>query len=291
MSKLSEEDVKLFYKLMHALLFYANKKFNIVKNISSKEEFFQTDINETAPLRKKIYKNPNIFDEFVNANPESFSSEELSIVSSWKKFKQGELMLTKHTKEHSIFFDEKEGKAYGVLGITDSFKDLFEGYAPIMMYIVLLPFKGKITYEGIFMPYNMHFGGGIKSSLKISLGEAIQKYGVITSLDSPIEEKTTSDEDMLRFYMGSGEKMRRYWDEINELRRSSDKLEAVYYQEWAKNAAKPMKKSLKRNNIKGYFAVLDEAIIASAPKPKEIDENIKRIVPEDKLNWVYTFKI
>ncbi len=119
MSKLSEEDVKLFYKLMHALLFYANKKFNVVKDINSKEEFFQTDINETAPLRKKIYKNPEIFDEFVNANPENFSSEELSIVSSWKKFKQGRLMLAKHTKEYAVFFDEDDKKAYGVLGITD----------------------------------------------------------------------------------------------------------------------------------------------------------------------------
>ncbi|MCK5282508.1 MAG: hypothetical protein KAK00_03805 [Nanoarchaeota archaeon] len=183
MSKLSEEDVKLFYKLMHALLFYANKKFNVVKNISSKEELFHVDINETAPLRKNIYKNPEIFDEFVNANPENFSSEELSIVSSWKKFKKGELMLAKHTKEHSIFFDEKEGKAYGVLGITDSFEDMFDGHPPIMINITFLPFKGKITYEGIFMPYNIHFGRGIKSSLKINLGEAIQKYGVITSLE------------------------------------------------------------------------------------------------------------
>ena len=27
------QDVELFYKLMHALLFYANKKYNIIKNI------------------------------------------------------------------------------------------------------------------------------------------------------------------------------------------------------------------------------------------------------------------
>ncbi|MCK5282507.1 MAG: hypothetical protein KAK00_03800 [Nanoarchaeota archaeon] len=110
-------------------------------------------------------------------------------------------------------------------------------------------------------------------------------------MNAPVEKKTASDEDMLRFYMGSVEKMNRYWDEINRLRRSSDELEAVYYQEWAKNAAKPMKKSLKKHKIKGYFAVLDEAIIASAPKPKELEDNVKKIVPEDKQNWVYTFKI
>ncbi|MCK5282092.1 MAG: hypothetical protein KAK00_01680 [Nanoarchaeota archaeon] len=127
-------------------------------------------------------------------------------------------------------------------------------------------------------------------AIKINLGEAIQKYGVITSLDAPVEKKTTSDEDMLRFYMGSVEKMNRYWDEINRLRRSSDELEAAYYQEWAKNASKAMKKSLKRNKIKGYFAVLDESVVASGKKPQEMEDQIKAIVPEDKLNWVYRFK-
>ncbi len=291
MSKLSQEDVKLFYKLMHGLLFYANSKFNVIKNISTKEEFFKRDIEETVPLRKKIYKNPEIFDEYSDQNPEGFNEEELSIIRSWKKFKKGELILAKHTKDYAVFFDENEGKAYAVLGLTDSFKDMFEGYTPIMMDIVLLPFKGKITYEGIFMPYNIHFGGGIKKSLKINVGEAIQKYGIITNLDEPVQEKKTNDEEMLRFYMSSNDKMNRYWDEINELRRKSPRLTAVYYQEWAKHAAKPMKKSLKRNKIKGHFAVLDEAIVASAPKPKELEENIKKIVPEDKKNWIYTFRI
>ena len=109
-------------------------------------------------------------------------------------------------------------------------------------------------------------------------------------MNAPVEKKTASDEDMLRFYMGSVEKMNRYWDEINRLRRSSDELEAAYYQEWAKNASKAMKKSLKRNKIKGYFAVLDESVVASGKKPQELEDQIKAIVPEDKLNWVYRFK-
>ncbi|PIS43096.1 MAG: hypothetical protein COT24_00155, partial [Candidatus Kerfeldbacteria bacterium CG08_land_8_20_14_0_20_40_16] len=102
MSKLSEDDVKLFYKLMHALLFYANKKFNTIKNISTKEDFFKRDIQETVPLRDKIYKNPQVFDDFAKENPENFSKGELDIILSWKKFKQGEFFLAKHTKEYSV---------------------------------------------------------------------------------------------------------------------------------------------------------------------------------------------
>ncbi len=291
MNKLSEKDKEVFYKLISAVLFYANKRFNVIKNISTKEDFFKTDIKKTIPLRKKIYENPGIFDDFANENPENFNSEELNIICSWKKFKQGRFVLAKYTKEHAIFFDEKEGRAYGVLGITDSFEDVFEGYAPILMDIVLLPFKGKITYEGIFVSYNIYFGGGIKRSLKINLGEAIQRYGIITCLDEPAEERKNNDEKMLRFYMGSREKINKYLDKINELRVKSPKLEAVYHQERAKNSARAIKKSLKRNEIKGYFAVLDESVVASGGSSKELNKNIKTVVPQNKIDWIYKFRL
>ncbi len=291
MSKLSENDVKLFYKLMHGLLYYANKRFNTIKNISSKEEFFKRDIQETVPLRDKIYKDPKIFDDFAKENPENFSKEELDIILSWKQFKRGEFFLAKHTKEYSVFYNEKEKRAYGVMGILDSFEDLTEGYAPILMQIVLLPFREKITYEGIFMPYNIHFGGGIRKSMKMEVDEAIQKYGVICSLTSEPEQKSNSDEEMLRFYMASESSIDRYWKEINKLKAKSHELEAVYHQELARHSARAIKKNLKIAGIKGYFAVLGESVVASAASNKKLDDNLVGIVPKDKIGWLYRFKI
>ncbi len=165
MSKLPEDDVELFYRLMHALLYYVNKKFNIIKNIDVKEDFFKRDIQETIPLRNKIYKNPQVFDDFVRDNSENFNKDELDIILSWKKFKQGEFFLVKHAKEYSVLYDEKEKKAYGVLCISDSFEDMFGNHIPILMRIVLIPFKEKIIYKGIFVSYNIHFGGEIKKSI------------------------------------------------------------------------------------------------------------------------------
>lgn len=291
MSKLSEEDVKLFYKLMHSLLFYANKKFNTIKNTASKEEFFKRDIQEIVPLRDKIYKNPQIFGDFVKDNPENFAEEELHIILSWKKFKQGEFFLAKHAKEHSVFYSEKEKKAYGVVGILDSFEELTGGYAPILMQIVLLPFKGKITYEGIFAPYNIHFGGGIRKSMKLEMDEAIQKYGIICSLTTEPEQKSNSDEEMLRFYMGSESSIDRYWKEINALKKKSKGLEAVYHQEISRHSARAIKKSLKNSGVKGHFAVLGGSVVASGINNKHLNDNLENIVPQDKIDRVYRFKI
>ena len=291
MSKLSEDDVKLFYKLMHTLLYYANKKFNIIKNVSTKEDFFKRDIEETVPLRDKIYKNPQVFDNFANDNLENFNKDELDIILSWKKFKQGEFFLAKYTKEFSVFYDEKEKKAYGVLGISDSFEEMFSSHAPVLMRIVLLPFKEKITYEGIFLPYNIHFGGGIRKSMKMEVDEAIQKYGIICSLNTAPEQKSNSDEEMMRFYMVSESSMERYWKEIGALKVKSKELEVVYHQELSRHSARAIKKNLKTNGIKGCFAVLGESVVASAASNKKLDDSLVDVVPKDKIGWVYRFKI
>ena len=45
-----------------------------------------------------------------------------------------------------------------------------------MVDAVLLPFKGKIIYDGFLMPYNVRFGGGYRSSFGDQLKGAKAKY-------------------------------------------------------------------------------------------------------------------
>ena len=291
MAKLSDEDAKLFHKLMDDLLYYANKKINLIKNANSKEEFFKNEIEKTVPLRNKLFANPSLIESFVEENSGRYGSEELRIVSSWKKSKEEEFFLVKHEKEQALMYSPKEKKVYGVLGITDSFSDMFDGYSPIMMKIRLLPFKGKITYEGVFFPYRISFGSSMRSSLKVESDTAIQKYGIIVSFDSAVVEKENSDEEMMRFDVKSQEDRDRYYEEIEELRKKSAMLEAVYHQEEAGIISRNIKKSLKANGIKGHFAVLADAVAASGSNEMELEENIKKIVPENKQSWIYRFKI
>ena len=294
MEKLSPTDAKLFHKLMDSLLFYANKKFNIIKNCNSIDELHElhkNDIQKTIPIRKKIFSDNQIINEYIKENPDSLSEKELQIISSWKKSLEGEFYLVKYEKEYALFLHSKEQKVYGVKGITDSFMEKFDGYCPIMIKIRLLPFNGNLIYDGIFFPYQITFGGGIRSSIKVEADTAIQKYGVITSLENPVLEKKNSDEEMLRFYMKTQDNRDRYYEEIKELSKKSSVLEAVYHQEEAGIIARNIKKSLKANGIKGHFAVLVDTVAASGLNERELEENIKKIVPDDKQNWIYKFKI
>ena len=291
MDTLSEEDAILFYKLMDSLLFFANKKLNIIKNCNSIQEMHGTTIEKTIPIRKKVFSGSEIIDDYIKENPDRLSDSEMQILASWKKSLKDEFMIVKYEKEFALFLHSKSQRVYGVKGIYDSFKEKFNGYSPIMLEIRLLPFKDNLIYDGIFIPYQITFGGGIRSSMKVEADYAIQKYGVITSLESPVAEKKTSDEDLLRFYFKSEGTRNTYFEKMEKLRKKSPALEAVYYQETAGVLARDIKKSLKLQGVKGYFAVLVNVVIASALTEKELGENIKKMVPESKQSWIYRFKI
>jgi hypothetical protein len=54
-----------------------------------------------------------------------------------------------------------------------------------MIKTTLLPFKGRIVYDGIIMGYNVSFGPGIKRSLNEGYKEAKAGTGIITTLPPP----------------------------------------------------------------------------------------------------------
>ena len=85
--------------------------------------------------------------------------------------------------------------AYGVVALTEPFEDLIGPYLPQMVETVLLPFQGRIVYDGLLHGYNISFGGGIKRMLNDSYRQAKARQGVVTSLSieaAPIQVANSS---------------------------------------------------------------------------------------------------
>ena len=72
--------------------------------------------------------------------------------------------------------------AYGVLALFDPFEVVIGPYLPRMIKTTLLPFKGRIVYDGLITGYNITFGPGIKRRLNESYKEAKERSGIVTSL-------------------------------------------------------------------------------------------------------------
>jgi hypothetical protein len=79
-----------------------------------------------------------------------------------------------------------------VLGLYDDFDDLFhKSQLPRLVKAVLLPFKGKIIYDGLLQGYNVFFGSGIRGDLKEVYLTAKQNGRIIESLVAPKPQPIT----------------------------------------------------------------------------------------------------
>lgn len=197
--KLSPEDVGLFYKLMWQLQFYVSRKRQMLPKIASVEDYAALPMADKIPVRDSLWKNPELVDAFVRENPDGLPGEELEIVRRWKRFVAGTFQIFRFLKNHTIFIGEKD-QVYGVLALQDSLEDLFWGRKPpIMVETVLLPFKGKIIYDGAMSGYNVFFGGGIRSGLNEVYMAAKQNDRIITTLEPesarPPQPATRVDKD------------------------------------------------------------------------------------------------
>lgn len=77
-------------------------------------------------------------------------------------------------------------------GILDPLDEVLPSYVlPQMVQAVLLPFKGKIIYDGLLSGYNVHFGGGIRSNLNRIYTIAKQRERIITSLEPDLETESS----------------------------------------------------------------------------------------------------
>jgi hypothetical protein len=182
--QLSPQDCRLFYKLHPALMFFGNQKLKVIPDKPADPvEYYALEPEKRMQVRDALHAQPDLIDQFVQLNPFAFGVEELEVAGSWKQAIVGSFYIFRYLKHYTIFLSsEKVPKAYGVLALADPLEELIGPYLPRLIQTVLLPFKGKIVYDGLLSGYNLTFGGGIKSMLNDEYRKAKADFGIITSL-------------------------------------------------------------------------------------------------------------
>ncbi len=179
---LSPEDAGLFFKLMPALQVFANQKLQVIRRLENVEQYQKVSDEQRVKLRNALYKKPDLIEEFVRENPSGFSADELGIISGWKNFVTGDFMIERVLKKYAIFIGNNN--VYGVLALTEPFHQVLGGMPlPVYVKTVLLPFKGKIIYDGLIEGYNILFGQGVATSTANTYRAAKLQGKIIESLD------------------------------------------------------------------------------------------------------------
>lgn len=289
-------ECQLYYKLHFSLLYFIENKYKILQKteIHSYKEFqVLTTSEEKMKVRKQLYKNITLIDEFMQQNPDKLSKDELEIVARWKQFIQEQFYIIQYQKEYAVFLPtEQPEKAYGVKALQDEFEDVIPYDLPILVDAVLLPFKEHIIYDGMLLTSSIIFGSGIRRDLQQAYQEAKTRFGLITSLPESTQGKKQINEELLKFYLKNQANRDYFADEIWAILDKKPALLTVYHQEMGKSYARSFVKNFHEIGInKAWFATLQGIIVASGTSKKEVEDVVQKIIPQKRLQHVYFFLV
>lgn len=290
--RLSERAYYRFLGIHLSLIHFAGVEKGLIPPKMSLEDFKEVDAETKYPVREALYESPEYFDKFVQENPYDLSNEDLQVAGNFRHFKKGQFWLLKYLKKHAIFLDGHF--AYGVLSLNDPFEWFFGNNLPRMVETVLLPFEGKIVYDGMMMSRNILIGGNLTSSLKSEYSVLKAKYGLITHLpiDEKIEGFDDSDKNTLTALMKSKTSIDHNWYEIEDLLESNPSLANLYEQLWGKLNSRNKKKALKGLGITGqHFAITGDTIIASGKTKNEVESKVKSMIDKNRIDSIFYFKL
>lgn len=288
---LPKRDVDRFFKLYHGLLFYANKKYNIIKSLKKPDDIFGAPFSDILELKEKLYADPEMIDTFVKENPMGFSSQDLDIIRSWKNFVKGKFMIMNYKKNSTIFLELTDPpKAYGVLGLNSSFQEMLGPNLPVSAELTLLPYEDKITYDGTLLSNRVIFGPHVRRDFKLLLNQAKGLYGIITQLPFQPEKPEPTNLEKLKIYLKTKDSRDAYYSEIRDLISKDPELMVYYSQAMGKVEAQALKRKLKDAGVKrGWFATLDNMIIAGGRSKGEIEGILGETLDDAKGKNVYIF--
>ena len=185
--QLPPQDAQQFSELMSALQHFANQRLGVLPDFQEVEQYWKLPAKQKLELRDALYDHSELIDDFVRENPFGFSADELEIVRRWKHFRRGEFFIERLLKRYAVFIQGDQ--VYAVLTAGRPLDEVLP-FVPAYVNAVLLPFKGKIVYDGLLRIYQVHFGRGIRERLKETYLKAKRWGHIITSLEEQEQEKT-----------------------------------------------------------------------------------------------------
>lgn len=184
---LTPEDAFLYFRLHKSLMFFVNQRLGAVPDRpANPQELGLLPLEKHLKIRDALLQHRDLIQAFVDENPLHMPDDELDIIRSWRHLVHGKFYILRELKNYTVFLsDETPAVAYGVVALTDPIEKVVGPDLPVLIETVLLPFKGRIVYEGLVSNYNISFGGNFRRSLNESYNEAKERYGIVTSLPRP----------------------------------------------------------------------------------------------------------
>ncbi len=180
---LSRQEAQLVFKLHCALMHFVKEQIQGAAVVESAAAYSSLPPEKRQEVVQAFLGRLDLIDVFIDANPARLSEEELGIVSSWRHLVAGRFIALRQFKKHMVLLAcDAKSTAYGVTGLVDPMERVIRKPLPAMVQTVLLPFRGKIIYDGIVSTFNVTFGPGSRRGFEEDFRTAKANNGIVTSL-------------------------------------------------------------------------------------------------------------
>ena len=137
---------------------------------------------EMVDIVKHLNENRDLIGRFIEAKRDELGDEELKIYKEWENFIDAECLIMQTHNDSEVFaWDMKADKVYLVYGLYDPLASLLPRL-PFYADMVLLPFKGRIVFNGLLWGKDIEYGKNILRSLIENYKEDIENNGIILEL-------------------------------------------------------------------------------------------------------------
>ncbi len=186
---LSPQDSEAFFSLWSCIDAYVNSRTKVLPGLSTPEELRKTEPSKLGRLRKHLWEHRELIDELVGENPFALSSTQLIDAQLFHLAVVGSFYVERCLKDYAVFVSTGKGepRVYAVGGLTERIDHVLlrstgAGHA-MMVDAALVPFRGRIVWDGIVGLYNISFGPGTRRGFKDEYLRAKDRGEIILSLE------------------------------------------------------------------------------------------------------------
>jgi hypothetical protein len=176
-----------FFALLASLDTFANQRLRIVPGLDDVREMQQAGLQHRYEIRSRAWADPEILEAFVRTNPHGLAAPLIDDARQLRHRVAGRFFCERVLKKHAIFVAMTEPVAvYAVEGLTDPIDAVLSrsqrvGVA-VMLDAVLIPWRGRIVWDGLVHVLPIHSGPGIRRSFKAEYTRAKDRGQIVTSL-------------------------------------------------------------------------------------------------------------
>ena len=146
-SHMDEDDARLFYSTMNALIVYVNDRLHVVRPSSLRPRTGNPNMLYVngGRVAEALWRNRSLIDDFVRDNPLGLSPAQLETARPWRYALRDMFTVIDANEDRAVYMNDDR---LFVVGALQDPADSHVHQIPSLMLLTLVPFKGGIVTDG-----------------------------------------------------------------------------------------------------------------------------------------------